>query len=260
MDQQKTFLYHVTAGGDRPNHQSTYVTMSRDGRYVAFVSSASNIVPNGLTGQIFRHDRLTGAVTNLSVSDNGDEGNHGSYRPFLSRDGSVVVFDSLAGNLVPGDSGFFSEDIFVRACSPGAASAHCVAYETSEGCKPRLSSRGVPSLANASSFDLEVEHFPPDSTCAVLMGLGGPSLDRVRFDQLLCLAGPIQSLGWQRSEGQAGVPCTGGLALDFNAFMAANSSYAPAAGSVVFLQAWCHDQAAPGGAALSDALAFVMGP
>jgi hypothetical protein len=42
--------------------------------------------------------------------------------------------------------------------------------------------------------------------------------------------------------------------------MAANPSYAPAAGSVVFLQAWCHDQAAPGGAALSDALAFVMGP
>ena len=91
------------------------VSISADGRYVAFHSSASNLVAGDTNGceDIFVHDRQTGQTTRVSVASDGSEGNYHSNSPSLSADGRYVAFASGASNLVAGDTNN-TYDIFVR--------------------------------------------------------------------------------------------------------------------------------------------------
>jgi Tol biopolymer transport system component len=62
---------------------------------------------------IFVHDRQTGQTVRVSVDSTGVEGNADSYDPSISSDGRYVVFDSLATNLVAGDTND-SYDVFMH--------------------------------------------------------------------------------------------------------------------------------------------------
>jgi Tol biopolymer transport system component len=86
-------------GGDFPN-------ISSDGRYVTFLSNATNLVDGVAAGylNVFVHDRVTGKTTFESVSSDGTQGNEASYFPAISADGRYVVFSSLSDNLVEGDT------------------------------------------------------------------------------------------------------------------------------------------------------------
>ncbi len=81
-----------------------------EGRFVAFVSSATGLSPNGQR-QVFWRDRLTGETKLVSATSAGTAGNGGSDRPVISADGLVVIFESDATNLVAGDTNG-STDIF----------------------------------------------------------------------------------------------------------------------------------------------------
>ena len=89
--------------------------ISGDGRFVAFTSPASNLVPNDTNGavDVFVHDTLTGRTVRASVSTGGQQGNANSVEGVLSGNGSVAVFSSLATNLVSDDNNGYS-DVFVR--------------------------------------------------------------------------------------------------------------------------------------------------
>lgn len=105
----------VDSRGNQANSGSFIPTVSADGRFVAFASFASNLVPgdtNGV-GDTFVHDRQTGQTTRVSVDSSGNETNDSSFDPSLSADGRFVAFTSRASNLAPGD---FNEesDIFVH--------------------------------------------------------------------------------------------------------------------------------------------------
>ena len=103
----------MATGGAEGNNGSAYPSISADGRYVAFESTASNLVSGDTNGSvdIFVHDRQTGATNRASTASDGTQGNGSSYYPSLSADGSSIAFPSVASNLVPGDTnGFF--DIF----------------------------------------------------------------------------------------------------------------------------------------------------
>lgn len=96
-------------------------SISADGRFVAFRSSASNLVPgdtNGLS-DIFVYDRQTGVTERVSVSSGGVEGNGMSLEPTISGDGRYVAFTSGSDNLVPNDENG-AGDIFVRDRQMGA--------------------------------------------------------------------------------------------------------------------------------------------
>ncbi len=88
--------------------------ISADGRWVAFVSDAGNLVPGDTNGMddAFVHDRQTGTTTRVSVGVGGGQGNGGSSFPGISADGRWVTFSSSASNLVPGDANG-AEDVFV---------------------------------------------------------------------------------------------------------------------------------------------------
>jgi putative cell wall-binding protein/Tol biopolymer transport system component len=105
----------VSSAGDEGDGGSSSPSISADGRFVAFMSWASNLVPgdNNHMFDVFVHDRDTGATTRVSVSSAGDEGDAWSYNPSISADGQFVAFQSQAGNLVAGDSNHVF-DVFVH--------------------------------------------------------------------------------------------------------------------------------------------------
>jgi Tol biopolymer transport system component len=83
--------------------------LSADGRFVAFSSELTSLVPGDTNGKpdVFVHDRATGTTTRVSVANGGGQTTGetlGSIRPALSADGRVVAFISDAVNLVPDDT------------------------------------------------------------------------------------------------------------------------------------------------------------
>lgn len=98
-------------------------SISADGRYVAFVSNAPNLVPSDTnnTVDVFVHDREAGLTRRVNVSSAGAQANRGAFYTSISADGRYVVFDSSASNLVPGDTNEVS-DIFVHDLQSGATS------------------------------------------------------------------------------------------------------------------------------------------
>jgi fibronectin type 3 domain-containing protein len=88
--------------GGAANGDSDQAVISADGRYVAFTSKASNLVPGDLNGKsdVFIEDLQTGTVLLVSTGANG-QGNDDSFNPVLSADGRYVAFTSAASNLDP---------------------------------------------------------------------------------------------------------------------------------------------------------------
>src|SRR5688572_5220620 len=111
----------VSSDGTGANHQSDMPAISGDGRFVAFVSLADNLVPEDTNGfaDTFVHDRLTNITERVSVSNRGRQGNNHSgligvaAYPAISGDGRFVAFVSQADNLVSKDNNG-NADVFVR--------------------------------------------------------------------------------------------------------------------------------------------------
>jgi hypothetical protein len=116
----QTTRVSVSSSGRQGSDGSEGTGISANGRYVAFTSSASNLVAGDTNdnSDVFVHDRRTGQTTRVSVSSSGRQGNSTSGFGAISADGRYVAFASLASNLVAGDSngGF---DVFVRDRTTG---------------------------------------------------------------------------------------------------------------------------------------------
>lgn len=84
-------------------------------RYVVFESSDMRIVPGDTNHatDIFFYDRETALTLRVSVGRGGAQANGGSFTPEVSADGRIVVFESLATNLVPDDTNR-QRDVFVH--------------------------------------------------------------------------------------------------------------------------------------------------
>jgi Tol biopolymer transport system component len=95
-------------------------SMSSDGRYVAFVSMATNLAADDSNEQrdAFVHDRVTGQTLRVSVASDGSQGDGPVYQPILSADGSLVAFTSSAATLVA-DDGNLESDVFVHDLATG---------------------------------------------------------------------------------------------------------------------------------------------
>jgi Tol biopolymer transport system component len=126
------------SGGGEPNGGSGDISLSRDGRMVAFASAASNLVAGdtNLADDVFVRDRVTRSTQRVSVTSLGGEGNDDSGAPSISDDGLVVAFASNASTLASlmpgtqslpqfifnklnaGDDNFVS-DVFVHNLSTG---------------------------------------------------------------------------------------------------------------------------------------------
>jgi S-layer family protein/WD40 repeat protein len=119
----ETTRISVSTSGTQADNGSYYPAISGDGRFVAFMSDATNLVSGDTNGfsDIFLRDRQTNTTTRVSVSSNGTQANDisDSYAA-ISRDGRFIAFNSDATNLVAGDTNNAS-DVFVRDCQTGVA-------------------------------------------------------------------------------------------------------------------------------------------
>jgi Tol biopolymer transport system component len=130
----QTTRVSVASDGAQGNGDSGQPVISADGRFVAFYSSASNLVPGDTNGveDVFVHDRLTGQTTRVSVASDGAQGNGPSWGPSISADGRFVAFESRASNLVPGDTNG-TTDVFVHDRHTGQTMRVSVASDGREG-------------------------------------------------------------------------------------------------------------------------------
>ena len=120
----RTELISDPGNGERADNDSFLSSISADGRYVAFVSVASNLVRGRQmndTAQEFLRDRVRRTTSIVSVSSRGDLGSGETvfHSPTneISADGRFVAFESRAGNLVPGDTN--DTDIFLHDFATG---------------------------------------------------------------------------------------------------------------------------------------------
>ena len=105
------------AGTDTGNNGSFARTISADGRFVLYESSASDLVVNDLNGHedVFVCDMKTGTTTLVSVNRAGTRSGNGfSTAPAISSDGRLVAFFSEASDLIAGDTND-DVDVFVRS-------------------------------------------------------------------------------------------------------------------------------------------------
>ena len=103
-------------GGVRADGASTDPALSADGRFIAFTSAASNLVPRdtNASSDVFVRHRQTGHYfVGLKWGATKYEGNANSFDPALSADGGFVACYSFASNLVTGDENE-TADVFVR--------------------------------------------------------------------------------------------------------------------------------------------------
>ncbi|MDX2087992.1 MAG: hypothetical protein SFX73_09085 [Kofleriaceae bacterium] len=118
LDASTTTLISRGMGGVPANGPSENPKLSADGRYILFVSAASNLVPDDTNNarDAFLFDRMTDMTMRVSVGDQGQQGNAHTYYASLSSSGNAVVFSSRASNLVTNDTNGES-DTFVRYLS-----------------------------------------------------------------------------------------------------------------------------------------------
>jgi archaellum component FlaF (FlaF/FlaG flagellin family) len=124
----------VNNNGVQGNGDSDLPSISGDGRYVAFQSYATNLVPGDTNGNpdIFVRDRQLNTTVRVNVSSAGKQANDVSGSPRISADGRFVAFSSAAGNLVPNDTNF-SYDVFVHDLQTKATTRVSLSNTGAEG-------------------------------------------------------------------------------------------------------------------------------
>jgi Tol biopolymer transport system component len=145
-------------------------TISADGRFVAFWSSADNLV-GGDTNKhtdAFLVDRQTGTTTLISKGFQGAQADGDSKRPVVSRDGRYVGFESAATNLVaPPACGLLSctggdtnkvDDVFLYEVATGSVTRISTATDGTQGNaasdRPSLSGNGRRILFQSDASNL----------------------------------------------------------------------------------------------------------
>ncbi len=117
LDEMKMISRSTT--GQRANHYSYYPIISADGRYVAYLSKASDIVPEDTqqVQDVYVYDRVNGTTELASLNSQGQQVTVDAYDPSISADGRYVAFHT-DGAYDPADVG--RTDVYVRDRVTGA--------------------------------------------------------------------------------------------------------------------------------------------
>ncbi len=123
-----------TNGRESDGNTSSRPAISADGRYVAFVSEATNLVPGDSNEKtdVFRHDRETKKTVRVSVDSQGTQADGNCLDVSISADGRFIAFSSLATNLVPGDTNGVA-DVFVHDVQMGQTIRVSVGVQGAQG-------------------------------------------------------------------------------------------------------------------------------
>jgi hypothetical protein len=160
----------VSNEGVQGNDASVSPRISADGRFVVYLSDATNLVDDDTNGvrDVFIHDRMTSRTRRLSVNPFGPEGN-GNAVGFLlgiSADGRHVAFASAATNLVSGDTNGVN-DVFV-AIDTGAAVTYGQTFQLNPGDVEGLDENFVNKPKVVGLYTDPIKLLPKKKTAKVL--------------------------------------------------------------------------------------------
>ena len=148
VDTQTGVIELISAGLDGlPANASREPALSGDGRYVAFESRATNLVPNDTNDapDIFLFDRQNGTLVRINLGPNGEEADGLSSEAAISDDGRFVVFESTAPNLVSDDMNE-RRDVFLWSRESGSIERISIAHDGGDpdniSDQPRISATG----------------------------------------------------------------------------------------------------------------------
>lgn len=132
----------------------TSIAMSANGRVVAFVSFANNLVSENQPfnfQDIFIRDHVSGTTEIVSVNSSGLQSDGISIDPAMSADGRFVVFTSDATNLVPGDTNQCFYNLLDESSRPGDC-PDIFLHDRETGVTERISVSSGGAQANDQSF------------------------------------------------------------------------------------------------------------
>jgi hypothetical protein len=205
------------------------------------------VITDYQTDLVYRVDPLTGNV--LSSCPSPDSHPWGIE---VTASGSTWLAGANTSQLYEVDTGLVS------------ISTYCTAGTSTNGCVPAIGYSGSPSVSASSGFTLTVANVPGQKAGIFFYGING----QVAFPwatgstSWFCVKSPTQRMSVQASGGTLN-SCTGALAEDWLAFVAANPTALGqpfAAGNVVNAQGWYRDPAAPKTTNTTDALEFALVP
>lgn len=113
---KKTEWITHTPTGKAANGNSYNPSISGDGRYVTFASTATNLGPGGSGNgikDIYLYDRKLKIMKWITHSPSGGPASNHSANPVISSDGNYIAFQSTAKNLGPGGSEYYVSDIYL---------------------------------------------------------------------------------------------------------------------------------------------------
>jgi Tol biopolymer transport system component len=125
--------------------------ISADGRFVVFISYATDLVPGDTNVEydLFLRDRVAGTTTRVSVASAGAQALGGpSYNASISADGRYISFYSYATDLVAGDTNA-RPDVFLHDRATGATTRINVSSAGQEG---TACDAYVPSISGDGRF------------------------------------------------------------------------------------------------------------
>jgi Tol biopolymer transport system component len=164
-------------------------SISADGRFVAYYSRATNLVPNDSndTTDVFLRDRLLQTTTRASVGPGGVQADGGSGQPALAANGKFLAFQSGATNLLASPTDDSLSDVYVRDLTAGTnelASITTTGTDAASSAFPAMSHSGryvvfqslaptlVPSDTNLAN-DVFVRDVLDNTTRRVSVSTGG---------------------------------------------------------------------------------------
>jgi len=155
----------VDSAGVEGNEVSITPSISADGRFVGFLSNASNLVAGDTNTNydVFVHDRLFGTTERMSVDSRGVQANDNSGGVVLSPNGRLVGFSSVATNLVSGDTNGRSDTLLRYRGGPPPAQAFCFGDGSSGNCpcaNNGASGRGCQNSSSTGGAQLTCEGNP----------------------------------------------------------------------------------------------------
>jgi uncharacterized repeat protein (TIGR01451 family) len=180
-----TALVSVALDGTAGNNTSFIQDISADGRFVAFVSDATNLIPNDVVDNepnVYVRDLSSGVTELVSVGSNGTRADVGFFDiPSISADGRYVAFSTF-DSLVPEDTSAFTLDIYLRDRVAGTTELISVNSDETPGDgrseAPSVSADGryVAFQSDSANFALEQSSPFPDEDIFVRDRVAGTTV------------------------------------------------------------------------------------
>lgn len=234
------------------NGTSNAPTITADGRWVVVKSAATNL-DSGNAGGVFAYDMTTDKLRRIARKHTGDPVL--SSLPIICADGSTLVFDTTAANVIPG---LAAGPTYTYAVDIDGLTAfsYCTASTSSQGCVGVMAHAGFPSASAPSGFVLSASGVAPDRAALLLYGTTGSSTTPF-YAGTLCINPPVKRGAFLQTS--AGATCAGTVEFDFNRLVASQDDPQLTEGRAVWSQYWVRDGGG-GGISLTNGVFFEIQP